>query len=305
MKIEKALQDWWENSRSKPKGRKGRNIQGGNFHLEPPSRKQNPRGKLKALINRTPEVMLKTRRGGKSLPHIKAHIDYISRNGNLELEDENGFLYRGKDETKEVLDNWQNEGYRISSTGKDRAEAFNLILSMPAGTDRESVKNASREFAQTVFSNHQYVVAAHEDTPQPHVHISVKMVSKQGRRLNPHKADLQEWRETFVEKLAEQGIEANATPRFLRGVSKRSEKQAARHSKNDTESHKNTPKIVLKSKSVIQAEREYEKLAKALLNGSKEDRALSLQITKFVDSWQPEKMKQQILDKQEIQKIKY
>lgn len=50
-----------------------------------------------------------------------------------------------------------------------------------------------------------------------------------GTRLNPRKADLQRWREHFAEKLREQGVRANATPRTARGVSKRSKRQQTIH----------------------------------------------------------------------------
>ena len=42
-------------------------------------------------------------------------------------------------------------------------------------------------------------------------HISVRAESKHGKRLNPRKADLHRWRETFAEKLRDQGVEAEAT----------------------------------------------------------------------------------------------
>jgi len=64
------------------------------------------------------------------------------------------------------------------------------MLSMPPGTDRESVKKAARNFAREVFENHQYVFVAHEDEKHPHVHIAVKAVDRDGIRMNPRKADL-------------------------------------------------------------------------------------------------------------------
>jgi hypothetical protein len=49
------------------------------------------------------------------------------------------------------------------------------------------------------------------------VHISVRAESRHGKRLNPRKADLHRWRETFAEKLRDQGIEAEATRQATRG----------------------------------------------------------------------------------------
>ena len=39
--------------------------------------------------------------------------------------------------------------------------------------------------------------------------------SRHGKRLNPRKADLHRWRETFAEKLRDQGIEAEVTRQAL------------------------------------------------------------------------------------------
>jgi hypothetical protein len=52
------------------------------------------------------------------------------------------------------------------------------------------------------------------------VHISVRAESKHGKRLNPRKADLHRWRETFAEKLRGHGVEAEATRQATRGRSR-------------------------------------------------------------------------------------
>jgi len=52
------------------------------------------------------------------------------------------------------------------------------------------------------------------------VHISVRAESKHGKRLNPRKADLHRWRETFAEKLCGYGVEAEATRQATRGRSR-------------------------------------------------------------------------------------
>lgn len=61
-------------------------------------------------------------------------------------------------------------------------------------------------------------IGRHEPVPRhAHVHISVRAESRHGKRLNPRKADLHLWRETFAEKLRDQGIEAEATRQATRG----------------------------------------------------------------------------------------
>lgn len=64
------------------------------------------------------------------------------------------------------------------------------------------------------------------DEAHPHVHLCVIARSNDGTRLNPRKADLQSWRESFASHLREHGIEANATRRQARGVTKMAVPQA-------------------------------------------------------------------------------
>jgi len=64
------------------------------------------------------------------------------------------------------------------------------------------------------------VMVLHDHQANPHVHISVRAESKHGKRLNPRKADLHRWRETFAEKLRGHGVEAEATRQATRGRSR-------------------------------------------------------------------------------------
>ena len=89
--------------------------------------------------------------------------------------------------------------------------------SMPSGTDPLIVQRAAREFAQAELSDHRYVMVLHDHQANPHVHLSVRAESRNGKRLNPLKADLQRWRETFAEKLRGWGIDAEATQQRTRG----------------------------------------------------------------------------------------
>jgi hypothetical protein len=88
------------------------------------------------------------------------------------------------------------------------------------GTDPLVVQTAAREFAKIELADHRYVMVLHDHQANPHVHISVRAESKHGKRLNPRKADLHRWRETFAEKLHERGVEAEATRQATRGHSR-------------------------------------------------------------------------------------
>ncbi len=169
------------------------------------------------VVRRAPQVMVKVTGGGRGMRAIAAHFRYISKNGRLDIEDERGETMRGKDTLPELADDWRFGGTLIEDVG-DRREAFNIMLSMPRGTDPASVQWAAREFAQIELADHKYVMVLHDHQANPHVHISVRAESKHGRRLNPRKTDLHRWRETFAAKLRERGIEAEATRQATRGV---------------------------------------------------------------------------------------
>jgi hypothetical protein len=171
------------------------------------------------VLRRVPQVMVKVTGGGRGMKAIVAHFRYISKNGRLEIEDENSQKIRGKDALRELVDDWRYGGSLIEDVS-ERREAFNIMLSMPRGTDPLTVQWAAREFARSELADHKYVMVLHDHQANPHVHISVRAESKHGRRLNPRKTDLHRWRETFAEKLRERGVEAEATRQATRGVSR-------------------------------------------------------------------------------------
>jgi hypothetical protein len=173
-----------------------------------------------AAVRRAPQVMVKVTGGGRGMKAIAAHLRYISKNGRLEIEDDEGRRSRGKDALREIADEWRYGGSLIPDVS-DRREAFNIMLSMPRGSAQPStIERAAREFAKAELGDHKYVMVVHDHQANPHVHLSVRAESKAGRRLNPRKADLQRWRETFAEKLRELGIDAEATRQATRGIAR-------------------------------------------------------------------------------------
>ena len=119
----------------------------------------------------------------------------------------------------ELAEDWRFGGSLISGMSQ-RREALNIMLSLLRGTDAQLLLRAAREFAQAGLPDHKYVMVLHNHQENPHVHLSVLAESKQRRRLNPRKADLQRWRETFAEKLRGCGIDAEASRQASRGLAR-------------------------------------------------------------------------------------
>jgi hypothetical protein len=175
---------------------------------------------LEATTRKAPEVVVKISGGGKGMKAIRAHLDYISRNGQVALENQDGDVLIGRDDIRDLKSEFQSGGFGIPEEGTVR-EAFNIVLSMPPGTDRIAVHDSVRSFAADEFGeNFRYVFACHTDEAHPHVHLCVVARANDGTRLNPRKADLQDWRESFAGHLREHGIDANATRRQARGVTR-------------------------------------------------------------------------------------
>ncbi|MBK9252848.1 MAG: relaxase/mobilization nuclease domain-containing protein [Proteobacteria bacterium] len=175
---------------------------------------------------RTPEVMVKVLSSGAgSSKAVQRHIDYIGRKGEVELLTDEGDVLTGKGSAGTIPDEWNldlQEAGAKNTLGAGRRQTpprlvHKLVFSMPAGTDPERVLSAAQMFCREEFAlKHRYVMALHTDEPHPHVHVVLKAVSEQGRRLNIKKATLQEWRAKFAAHLREQGVAANATPRRFR-----------------------------------------------------------------------------------------
>jgi hypothetical protein len=237
------------------------------------------------VVRHAPQVMVKVTGGGRGMKAIAAHLRYISKNGRLEIEDERGQTMRGKDALRELTDDWRYGGSLIEDTSP-RREAFNMMLSMPRGTDPASVQWAAREFAKAELADHKYVMVLHDHQANPHVHISVRAESKHGRRLNPRKTDLHRWRETFAAKLRERGIEAEATRQATRGNSRNYDPLWRTKAREDgrLQTVWSSAKSGHRSKVTrAQAVEAWTKMGKALAaSGDTTDRRLARSIERFV-----------------------
>ncbi|UPU01424.1 relaxase/mobilization nuclease domain-containing protein (plasmid) [Bradyrhizobium barranii subsp. apii] len=165
----------------------------------------------------------------KDVAHLKSHLTYITRNGELDAETEQGASLAGRLGLKDLQQRWEDDAGLDGKRRRDGSLSVNIILSMPAGTDAVAVKDSARAFAIETFGyNHVYVFVQHLDNKHPHVHLTIRSLGHDGKRLNPRKADLQAWRERFAGELRLRGIAAEATPRRTRGRVRKADRGAVR-----------------------------------------------------------------------------
>ena len=199
--------------------------------------KRKLRVKAARVASGSSEVMVKVTGFGKGAAHVRTHLDYITRNGELEMENERGEVFKGKEAVRTLFQDWEKD-FGDGKRHKNQRDTMKLMLSMPEHVDSESVRKSVRDFAASTFSkNHEFVFALHTDQRHPHCHLTVKCLGFDGRRLNPRKADLQEWREVFAAKLRDQGVDAEATPRRSRGVIRKPEPTVIRHIEQGDKTH--------------------------------------------------------------------
>jgi hypothetical protein len=230
--------------------------------------------------------MVKVTGGGRGMAVIRAHMNYIDREGDG-LIDQGGERHQGRDARCEIARQWAREGTPIPERS-DRREAFNIMWSMPAGTDSKKLLAAVQALAARRFAGHKYVVALHTHQANPHVHLLVRAESDLGVRLNPRKVDLHEWRMEFAAELRQRGVEAAASRQAARGVVKnyspiwQVKAQGEGRLRNERPSDKDGQ---VARDTRADALRAWSGVTRALAQSDKwEDRALATQMLEFVNT---------------------
>ena len=206
---------------------------------------------IRRTVRGAPEVMVKVTGGARKLGAAAAHFAYISHQGELDLETDDGQRVSMEGQ-KELLRSWHLElssgQYRQPRAGRADAPGIKLVhnitLSMPAPTPPRAVLAAAKAFAREQFgAKHRYAMALHTHQQHPHVHLVVKAEGADGRRLHIDKAMLRQWRQDFARMMREQGIAANATPRSARGQTKRGVKDVFYRTRRNARSYALQEKI--------------------------------------------------------------
>jgi hypothetical protein len=282
--IDGVLVEWGERLFYPGNRRVAAGASGARAAIGTPERAAAIRARIAAtVLRRAPQVMVKVTGGGRGMAGIAAPLRYISKGGRLPFEDDRGLARDGKDAVRDVVEQWRLGGSRIPEEST-RREAFNIMLSMPAGTRPDIVQAAAREFAKAELANHRYVMVLHTHQANPHVHLSVRAEGRDGRRLNPRKEDLRRWREVFAEKLRARGIEADATSQSLRGVRRQREQVWERNTVAGLLAPKRSKKLRM-SPSHRRAGEAWARMAQALVKSpDASDRELGIEILNYVSA---------------------
>jgi hypothetical protein len=143
-------------------------------------------------VRRTPEVMVKVSGSASSAQKAVAHMVYVGRQGELAIETDDGQRLSGPSAAQSLSDAWQlgidelvaRNPYKGTSGRRAAKLTHHIVLSMPAETPPERLLKAAQGFARDEFAlQHQYAMALHTDQEHPHVHLVVRAMGNNGRRL--------------------------------------------------------------------------------------------------------------------------
>jgi hypothetical protein len=143
-----------------------------------------------------------------------------------------------RDRLRTLHDDWVrlNATQQIARPAPNAAQSVSIVLSMSPQTPPDKVEEAARVWArETLRGRYDYVMVRHDpevdkkQTTRPHMHVTVRAVGYDGKRLSPGPEDLQLWRERFARELRRLGVEAEATPRQARGIVQKSKRNAIYH----------------------------------------------------------------------------
>ena len=162
-------------------------------------------------------VVIKITSSATNLDSLKKHLDYISRQGNLEVVTSDGKIYQGKENLSDLSDDFNKSIYKIPSADeiftnslKEKRETLNMVFSMKEHSNAPTTKirEAAIQTIKKKYPNNFFAIAMHNDTDNPHCHLCLKIVDDFGKRINPKKRDLDELRKEFALELNRLGVEA-------------------------------------------------------------------------------------------------
>ena len=168
--------------------------------------------------------------GARNVAGLKAQMNYLARQGGVELQRSERFM--GIEIDEEEVANMV-RAWAMPTDGEARADrTSHFIVSFPQGTDEAAAERAGRAWAEEMFGSgayggdsFDYYTAFHTDRDHPHIHVVVhRRGLDNGTWLKVSKRsefNYQAMRDLAVTVGQGEGIDLEATPRYARGVHER------------------------------------------------------------------------------------
>lgn len=165
-------------------------------------------------------IVTKITGGAKDTQQMKSHFEYISRNGEIELQNE---LAQVVDLKSAVADFDDEMNLPIVKYKAGSKKTYQIVFSRKGKSNPETLKSVVAETVKTEFPNTKFYYACHNDTDNTHVHIVLLRHSKSQVKHEIKKSKLNQLKKTYCEMLNRQGLEAvflsESDKQKMRGVS--------------------------------------------------------------------------------------
>ncbi|NDL70840.1 relaxase/mobilization nuclease domain-containing protein [Vreelandella alkaliphila] len=130
---------------------------------------------------------------------LESDLLFISKYGDVELEDERGLFVFTKEMVRDLARDW---AATKPALGKKHRYTTNLVLLTPACIEPNKIKAAAHNFAKREFShNHQYVLALYEHDRNPHAYLTILNFGFDGRCLRIKRGFIQQLQKSFAAEL--------------------------------------------------------------------------------------------------------
>ncbi|HAF2404736.1 TPA: relaxase/mobilization nuclease domain-containing protein [Salmonella enterica] len=175
------------------------------------------------------EVMVKITGAAKTKQGIKNAIDYIGREGDIPLMDEQGQQFKSDDLAilKNNMIDISDSTKKENLTGKANPDLTkNLVFSPPvtAKVKPEEMLNAVKETLNKKYPDSRFVLAYHDDKKHhPHVHAVMRLRGDTNKAIRIRKEDLRELRTGFCKELQSMGYDVKATHKQQIGLKQKLE----------------------------------------------------------------------------------
>ncbi|QMS59885.1 relaxase/mobilization nuclease domain-containing protein (plasmid) [Campylobacter fetus] len=172
-----------------------------------------------SLTKKQTEVVIKITGASRNYEGLKAHLRYISRNGEVMVESSDGCRFSGKDDLRILSESFNDnekipsEKYIRDNNLKEQREAYHIVFSMKDFQNAPSIKikKAAMDAVSKMYPNNYFCIAIHNDTDNPHCHLVLKAKDYYGKRIDPRKSDIARMRLSFANELRNLGVDAKAT----------------------------------------------------------------------------------------------
>lgn len=193
--------------------------------------------KVQARINArgaSREVMVKITGSSKTKRGIKNSINYITREGEITLRDNDGKEYQLNSDSE------RSDAYQYLSDPEDRLMykdekapnlVHNIVFSSPkiAGVSEKDALDSVEKLLKEKYPDNRFVLAYHTDKEHhPHVHALLRIPDNNGKRINIRKNDLRDMRDGFCKNLQLKGYDVKATHRYQQGLKQQLRKEPDR-----------------------------------------------------------------------------